>query len=81
MGAEESWDGSGAIWRRKEKEITASFALDLREPYRPVVDRGILKLIREETFSWADFDLQSDGVVRVGLVRRLLVFLTHCIGG
>ena len=36
------------------------------EPHRPVVDRGILKLIREEAFSGADFDLQSDGVVRVG---------------
>jgi CRISP-associated protein Cas1 len=60
--------------RHKEKEITASFALDLMEPHRPVVDRGILKLIAEETFSGADFDLQSDGVVRVGpgLVRRLV---------
>ncbi len=60
--------------RHKEKDVTASFALDLMEPHRPVVDRGILKLIREETFSGADFDLQSDGVVRVGpgLVRRTL---------
>lgn len=61
--------------RRREKEITPSFALDLMEPHRPVVDRSILKLIREETFSGADFDLQSDGVVRVNpeLVRRLTV--------
>lgn len=51
--------------RRREKEITPSFALDLMEPHRPVVDRVILKLIAEETFSGADFDLQSDGVVRV----------------
>jgi CRISPR-associated protein Cas1 len=35
------------------------------EPHRPVVDRGILKLIAEETFSGADFDLQSDGIVRI----------------
>lgn len=51
--------------RHKDKEITASFALDLMEPHRPVVDREILKLLREETFSGADFDLQSDGIVRV----------------
>lgn len=61
--------------RRREKEITPSFALDLMEPHRTVVDRGILKLIREGTFSGADFDLQSNGVVRVNpeLVRRLTV--------
>jgi CRISPR-associated protein Cas1 len=32
------------------------------EPLRPVVDRAPLKLIAEETFSGADFQLQSDGV-------------------
>ena len=37
------------------------------EPQRPVVDRGILKLIQEHTFSGADFMLQPDGVVRVNL--------------
>lgn len=44
------------------------------EPLRPVADRRILELIRTETFSGADFDLQSDGVVRVNpeLVRRLV---------
>lgn len=41
------------------------FAIDIMEPMRPVVDRVVLKLIAEETFSGADFDLQSDGVVRV----------------
>ncbi|MEQ9507040.1 MAG: CRISPR-associated endonuclease Cas1 [Hyphomonas sp.] len=51
--------------RHKEKEVTASFALDLMEPHRPVVDRGILKLVAEHTFSGADFDLQSNGVVRI----------------
>lgn len=60
--------------RRREKEITPSFALDLMEPHRPVVDRVILRLIAEETFTGADFDLQSDGVVRVnsGLARKLV---------
>ncbi|MAI89048.1 CRISPR-associated endonuclease Cas1 [Ponticaulis sp.] len=47
------------------KDSTPSFALDLMEPFRPVVDRAVLKLIQERTFSGADFDLQSDGVVRV----------------
>ncbi|MCR9077840.1 MAG: CRISPR-associated endonuclease Cas1 [Hyphomonadaceae bacterium] len=51
------------------------FAIDMMEPMRPVVDRVTLKLVSEETFSGADFDLQSDGVVRVNpeLARRLLV--------
>lgn len=59
--------------REKHKENTPSFALDLMEPMRPVVDRVILKLVAEETFSGADFDLQSDGVVRANseLVRSL----------
>lgn len=59
--------------RERNKELTPSLALDLMEPHRPIVDRAILKLIREETFSGGDFDLQSDGVVRVGpdLVRYL----------
>ena len=47
------------------KDNTPSFALDLMEPFRPVVDRAVLKLIQGRTFSGADFDLQSDGVVRV----------------
>lgn len=60
-----------------------SFAIDMMEPMRPVVDRVILKLIDEETFSGADFDLQSDGVVRVNpeLVKMLLgnqKFATLC---
>ncbi len=63
--------------RERNKELTPSFALDLMEPHRPVVDRGILKLIADETFSGADFDLQSDGVVRVGpgVVRKLMIGL------
>ena len=50
-----------------------SFAIDMMEPMRPVVDRVILKLVEEETFMGADFDLQSDGVVRVSpeLIRSV----------
>lgn len=59
--------------RHREKDLTPSFALDLMEPHRPVVDRVVLKLIAEETFSGADFDIQSNGVCRLnpGLARRL----------
>lgn len=35
------------------------------EPSRPVVDRTVLKLVAEETFAGADFQLQSNGVVRL----------------
>jgi len=51
--------------REVKKELTPSFALDLMEPLRPVVDRAVLKLVREETFTGADFVLQSDGVCRL----------------
>jgi len=51
--------------RHKDKDRTPSFALDLMEPLRPVVDRAVLKLISNETFSGADFQLQSDGVCRL----------------
>jgi|TARA_B110000438_G_scaffold80663_1_gene80620 CRISPR-associated protein Cas1 len=43
------------------------------EPQRPVVDRSILKLVQEHSFSGADFMLQQDGVVRVNpeLVKQI----------
>ena len=51
-----------------------SFAIDIMEPMRPVVDRTVLKLVTEETFTGADFDLQSNGVVRVNseLIKTLV---------
>ena len=51
--------------RHYDKERTPSFALDLMEPLRPVVDRAVLQLVTGETFSGADFQLQSDGVCRL----------------
>jgi CRISPR-associated protein Cas1 len=48
--------------RERKKQYTPSFALDLMEPLRPVVDRAVLKLVAEETFSGADFLLRGDGV-------------------
>lgn len=58
----------GVIHTRRRSQygpIRPGFAIDLMEPHRPVVDRAVLKLLREETFSGVDFDLQSDGVVRL----------------
>lgn len=51
--------------RKRDRGRVPGFALDRMEPRRPVVDRVVLQLIREETFSGADFQLQSDGVVRL----------------
>lgn len=53
------------------------FAIDIMEPMRPKVDRMILKLVAEETFSGADFDLQTDGVVRINpeLVKSIMQYL------
>jgi CRISP-associated protein Cas1 len=59
--------------RHYGKERTPSFALDLMEPLRPVVDRVILLLATEEMFSGADFQLQRDGRCRLNpeLARRI----------
>ena len=50
------------------------YAIDIMEPYRPMADRVVLKLINEKRFQGADFDLQSDGVVQVNpeMVRALV---------
>lgn len=71
----------GVIHTRKRSSYgppRPGFAIDIMEPMRPVVDRVVLKLIAEETFSGADFDLQSDGVVRVN--PELARCLTSKIG-
>jgi CRISPR-associated protein Cas1 len=48
--------------------------LDLLEPMRPEVDRRVLKLVREEKFSAADFTLTRDGTSRLHpqLAHRLV---------
>ncbi len=52
-----------------------SFVFDRMEPLRPGVDRIVLKLINEQTFSGADFQIQSNGVVRLNPeLSRHLVF-------
>jgi CRISPR-associated protein Cas1 len=59
--------------RHDKKDSTPSFALDLMEPHRPEVDQILLRLVEHTTFSGADFDSQTDGVVRINpeLSRRL----------
>jgi CRISPR/Cas system-associated endonuclease Cas1 len=55
------------------KGISPAFALDRMEPMRPVVDRAVLQLISETTFTGADFSIQNDGVCRLNpdLARRV----------
>jgi CRISPR-associated endonuclease Cas1 len=42
-----------------------AFILDLMEPARPIVDRAVLQIIRDQTFEPADFTLREDGVCRL----------------
>ena len=44
---------------------TPSYALDVMEVERPVVDRAVLKLVAERTFSPLDFTVATDGTCRL----------------
>lgn len=59
--------------RHYGKVGTTTFALDQMERLRPVLDCAVLRLVREEMFTGADFILQSDGVCRLNpeLARRV----------
>jgi CRISPR-associated endonuclease Cas1 len=50
-----------------------ALVLDLMEPLRPVVDRSILRLIREHAFEPGDFTIRLDGVCRLnpGMARKV----------
>ncbi len=61
----EGYDPSVGIMHDRIHPDRHSFVFDKMEPLRPVADRFVLKLVEEETFSGADFQLQSNGVVRV----------------
>ena len=50
-------------WHKYSNE--PSFVLDLMEPYRPVIDREIIGIIKNEKLSGADFNIQKDGVCRL----------------
>lgn len=43
----------------------AAFVFDLMEPLRPVVDRAVLELVRNQPFEPADFTIRKDGVCRL----------------
>jgi len=51
--------------RESDRGAYPAFALDHMEPLRPVVDRAILRLIDNTTFSGGDFSIQPNGVCRL----------------
>jgi CRISPR-associated protein Cas1 len=59
--------------RESDRGSYPAFALDHIEPMRPVIDRAVLQLVRDETFTGADFSIQHDGVCRLNpeLARRV----------
>src|SRR5688572_30603160 len=67
--------------RESERGTYPAFALDRMEPMRPVVDRAVLDLIADTTFSGADFTIQRDGVCRLNpeLARRVVQLSISCI--
>lgn len=71
----EGFDPTIGIMHEKKvlRGINPGFALDHMEPMRPVVDRAVLELIGNVTFTGADFSIQHDGVCRMNpeLARRV----------
>lgn len=61
----DGYDPSIGIMHDRREPDRHSFVFDLMEPKRPIIDRAILKLIAEETFSGSDFILQKNGVCRL----------------
>lgn len=64
----------GIMHQKKQfRRMSPAFALDHMEPMRPVVDRAVLQLINDTTFTGADFAIQNDGVCRMNpeLARRV----------
>ena len=61
--------------RKAVRGITPAYALDIMEPDRPVMDRIVLGLVREQNFSAADFTVTSKGTCRIGaeLARWLVI--------
>ena len=70
----EGYDPNIGVMHNRNLPDRHSFVFDRMEPLRPVVDRTVLKLVNDEAFSGAEFQLQSDGVVRVNPeLARLLI--------
>jgi CRISPR-associated protein Cas1 len=59
--------------RESDRGSYPAFALDHMEPMRPVVDRAVLRIVRDETLTGAHFSLQHDGICRLNpeLARRV----------
>lgn len=60
----------------KSARNAPALALDLMEPLRPAIDAAVLRFVRAQTFTPADFTLQAHGVVRLNpqLARRVASF-------
>jgi CRISPR-associated protein Cas1 len=62
----------------------AAFVFDLMEPLRPVADRAVLDLVRNQPFEPADFTIRKDGVCRLNpelaklLVARIELLWPTC---
>ena len=79
----EGYDPTLGIMHQKKqfRGISPAFVLDHMEPMRPVVDRAVLQIINETTFTGADFAIQIDGVCRLNpeLARRVAqLAMEHC---
>lgn len=70
----DSYDPARGILHSRADPDRHSFVHDLMEPLRPVVDRAVLRIVHEETFTGADFILQDDGVCRLSpnLARKVV---------
>ncbi|HUN77254.1 MAG TPA: CRISPR-associated endonuclease Cas1 [Steroidobacteraceae bacterium] len=81
----EGFDPTLGVMHEKKalRGMNPGFALDHMEPMRPVVDRAVLQLIAEATFTGADFSIQHDGVCRMNpeLARRVAQLTLERCGG
>lgn len=67
------YDPSVGIMHDRVSADRHSYVYDQMEPFRPVADRSVLKVLKQETFNGADFYLQSNGTVRINQNLILLV--------
>lgn len=70
----DGYDVAHGILHNRVDPKPQSFVFDMMEHLRPIVDRAVLKLVQEETFTGADFILREDGVCRVSpnLARKVV---------
>lgn len=61
--------------RKRDRGRVPVFALDRMESQRTIADRAVLELVSKDSFSGADFQIQSDGAVRVN--PRLCCYLVQ----